>query len=61
MDTEKLVISTKKYRNESSVISSRLPVELVREIDEIGKQTGRTRSEIIQICLEFAMDRINIE
>ncbi len=42
------------------VVSSRLTVELVKRIDEIAQKTSRTRNDIIQTCLEFAVDNIEI-
>lgn len=61
MDKEKLVISSKKYRGESMVVSARLTNELVAKIDEIAAKTGRTRNEIVQLCLEYAVDNLEIK
>ena len=61
MEIRKLVIPSKKYRGDSAVISSRLTNELIKKIDEIAEQTGRTRNEIIQLCLEFAIENIEIK
>ncbi len=61
MAEKKLKISSKKYRGESAVVSVRLPVELVSALDEIAAQTGRTRNEIMQTCIEFAVDNLEIE
>ena len=58
---KKLVISAKKYAGESVVVSARLPVELVRELDHICKKTGRNRNEIIQMCLEFSLENTEVE
>lgn len=60
MDGKKLEISSKKYRGETTTITTRLSVELVQRIDEIVEQTGRTRNEILQRCIEFAVDNIKI-
>ena len=60
MEIKKLVISSKKYRGDSSVISVRLTDEMIKELDRIAQETGRTRNEIIQMCLEFAVDNIEI-
>lgn len=43
------------------VVSSRLTNELVEELDKIAEQTGRTRNEIIQMCLEFAVENLEIK
>ncbi len=61
MDKKKLVISTKKYTGETAVISARIPSDLIKEIDDICETTGRTRNEVVQMCLEFAVDNLEIE
>ena len=61
MSKEKLVISSKKYRGDSTVISIRLPDELVKALDKIAEETGRTRNEVIQKCLSFAVDNLEIK
>ena len=58
---KKLIITSKKYRGETMVVSSRLTNELVEELDRIAEKTGRTRNEIIQLCLEFAVDNLEIQ
>lgn len=60
MDEKKLVIHSQKYISESKVISMRLPVDMLVEIDRIAKETRRTRNEILQLCLEFALDNMVI-
>ena len=60
MEIKKLVISSKKYRGDSSVISVRLTNEMIKALDRIAQETGRTRNEIIQMCLEFAVENIEI-
>lgn len=61
MSNEKLIISSKKYRGDSTVISIRLPDELVKALDKIAEETGRTRNEVIQKCLSFAVDNLEIK
>lgn len=58
---KKLIITSKKYRGETMVVSSRLTNELVEELDRIAEKTGRTRNEIVQLCLEFAVDNLEIK
>ncbi len=58
LEKKKLVISSKKYKGETTVISARLPMDMVRELDRIGERTGRNRNEIITLCLEYAIDNI---
>lgn len=58
---KKLVVQSKKYKGDSSVVSIRMPIELIRNIDKVAEETGRTRNEIILLCLEFATENITIE
>ena len=57
----KLVIKSKKKYEESTVVSARLPSVLVAELDGVAAKSGRTRNEIILLCLEFALDNLEIE
>ena len=61
MDSKKLVIPQKKYKGETSVVSARLPVEMIKTLDQIAENTGRNRNEIITLCLEFAVDNLTID
>jgi predicted DNA-binding protein len=60
MADKKLIISSKKFRGDSSVVSVRLPNDMIEKLDAIAEQTGRTRNEIIQKCLVFSMENIEI-
>lgn len=61
MSEEKLVISARKYKGETSVISIRLPNDLIDELDKIAEKTGRTRNEVIQKCLIFSAENLEIK
>ena len=61
MSDKTLKITTKKYQGDSSVVSVRLPNELIESLDRISKRTGRTRNDIMQRCLEFAIENLEIE
>lgn len=60
MSEKKLEIMMKKYRGETATVTTRLSVELIERLDEIVEKTGRTRNEIIQRCIEYAVDNIKI-
>ena len=60
MADKKLIISSKKFRGDSSVVSVRLPNDMIEKLDAISEQTGRTRNEIIQKCLAFSIDNLEI-
>lgn len=55
-----LRIETKKYTEESVVISSRIPKDMLQDIDFVAKETGRTRNEIISMFLDFALKNTEI-
>lgn len=61
MDTPKLVIKTNKYTGESVVVSMRIPKDMLTDIDDIVKKTGRSRNEILMMSLEFAMNHMELE
>lgn len=61
MPDKKLKITTKKYRGDSSVVSVRLPNELIESLDSISNITGRIRNDIMQRCLEFAIENLEID
>lgn len=61
MNDKKLVIASKKFRGESSVVSVRLPNEMIKKLDEIAEKTGRTRNEIVTKCLVFAIENLEID
>lgn len=58
---QKLRLTSKKYKGETSVVSLRMPVEMVNRIDDVAEKTGRTRNDIVFKCLDFALDNIEIE
>lgn len=60
MSEKKLVISSKKFRGDSSVVSARLPNDMIEKLDAIAEQTGRTRNEIIQKCLAYSIENIEV-
>ena len=55
MNELRLEIPVKKYIGESAVISMRLPRDMLQEIDAIAADTGRTRNEVLTLCMEFAL------
>ena len=60
MEQPILKITPKKYVGESSVISMRIPKDMIRDIDRIAASTGRTRNELLTLSLEFALNHIEI-
>lgn len=61
MDKPVLKISPKKYNGETTIISMRMAKEMVKDIDTAASLTGRNRNEILTMCLEFALEHMQIE
>lgn len=60
MEKPILKIMAKKYSGESTVMSVRLPKDMLRDIDDAASSSGRTRNEMVTICLEFALKHLEI-
>lgn len=60
LEKPKLKISQKKYTGETSVISMRLPKDMLKDLDNTAEMTGRTRNEIMLMCLEYALTNMEI-
>lgn len=60
MEKPKLQITPKRYSGESTVISMRMPKDMVLDLDKTAEATGRTRNEIMMLCLEYAIDNMEI-
>ena len=61
MEKPKLLITPKKYTGESTVVSVRIPKDMVSDLDQIAKATGRTRNEIVSLCLEYSIANMEIQ
>lgn len=57
----KLVIQTHKYNGESAVASVRLPKDMIADIGKVAAETGRTKNEIIILCLEYALENMQVK
>ena len=55
-----LRIEAKKYVEESIVISSRIPKDMLQDIDFVARESGRTRNEIITLFLDYALKNTEI-
>lgn len=59
-EEKKLIISPLKYSGETSVVSMRMPKDMLADIDKVAEQTGRTRNEIMMLSMEFALEHMQI-
>ena len=62
MEEKKLILSTKKFKADSTtIISARVPTELIKKIEDLAKRTNRNRNEMVQILLSYAVDNAVVE
>lgn len=62
MEEKKLVLSTKKFKADSTtIISARVPTDLIKKIEDLAKRTNRNRNEMVQILLSYAVDNAVVE
>ena len=61
MNTPKFEIPVKKYTEGSTVVSFRLPKDMLRDVDNVAARTGRTRNEVLSLCVEFALEHLEPE
>lgn len=57
---DKLIITPKKYTGKSSVVSARMPDDMIQALDKLSAQTGKSRNELLITMIEFALDNIEI-
>lgn len=57
---EKFIVHPRKLYGESKVVSARLPASLIRELDDVAIKTGRTRNELISLCIHYALKNLEI-
>lgn len=58
---EKKLKITRKIDDGAKVFSIRIKEDTVLRLEEVAKQTNRSRNELISICLEYALDNIEFE
>ena len=55
-----LRITPKKYSGETTIVSMRMAKDMLKDLDQIADASGRTRNEILNLCLEFALNHMEI-
>lgn len=61
MDKKFVVRPRKPAFGKTSVVSTRLPDTVIEELDAIAQKTGRSRNELIQMCIDFALENLEIK
>ncbi|MBE6707791.1 MAG: CopG family transcriptional regulator [Ruminococcaceae bacterium] len=60
---EKLIIGKKSFKGEDGykTFSIRIKEETVRNLDDLAKATNRSRNELINILIDYAIDNCEVE
>ena len=53
-------VKRKRFTAASTVISLRLPKDMLEALDAAAAETGRTRNEFIALALEFALENLDV-
>ena len=59
MDTDKFVV--KKNKDESVTIAVRMKKELQERLDKVSAETNRSRNQLINMAIEYALDNLKLE
>ena len=60
MENKFVVRPRKPAFGKTLVVSARLPDDMIEELEKIAKKTGRTRNELIQMCIDYALKNLEI-
>ena len=61
MENKFIVRPRRPAYGKTSVVSAMLPDDMIDELDKIARQTGRTRNELIQMCIDYALQNLEIK
>lgn len=58
---DKFIVPRRKPAvGKSSVMSVRLPDTMIEKLEDVACKTGRTRNELVQMCIDYALARLEI-
>ena len=60
MDKKLIVRPRRAALGKTNVVSVRLSVDTIKRLAAITDQTGHSRNELIQMCVEFGLDNMEI-
>ena len=59
---KKLIIRPRRAAlGKTAVVSVRLSEVMIKRLDAITMETGHSRNELIQLCVEFGLDNLEIK
>ena len=59
---KKLIIRPRRAAlGKTAVVSVRLSEDMIKRLDAITMETGHSRNELIQLCVDFGLDNLEIK
>ncbi|MBD5094715.1 MAG: CopG family transcriptional regulator [Subdoligranulum sp.] len=61
MTSDKFIVTQRRPAvGKSSVVSIRMPDKTIEQLEQIAGKTGRTRNELVLMCIDYALERLEI-
>ena len=61
-NNKKLIIRPRRAAlRKTALVSVRLSEDMLKRLDAITDRTGHSRNELIQMCVEFGLDNLEIK
>ena len=57
---DKFVVTHLRGEDDTTIISARLPDRIVQRLEDVVRKTGRSRTQVIIMALDYALDRLLI-
>ena len=57
---DKFIVTHLRGEDDTTIISARLPDKLVQRLEDVVRKTGRSRTQVIIMALDYALDRLVI-
>ena len=57
---DKFVVTHLRGEDDTTIISARLPDKLVQRLEDVVRKTGRSRTQVMILALDYALDRLAI-
>lgn len=58
---DKFIVTPLRGEDGTTVVTARLPDRLVQRLEDVVIRTGRSRTQVIIMALDYALDRLEIE
>ena len=60
MSDKFVIVPRKRAFGKTTVVSARLPDDMVKRLDSVAQETGRARNEIMVMAVDYALANLEI-